>query len=151
MKYDPSKGICSDMCEFETQIFVPNTNDTTQSGKCEFCNQTCAKCAGSVDTCTLCKPGYVLNLDLSCQAACKNQDGTVALDQTAIDGVCMKCEKPCASCAGTINTCTSCLDNWLIFQVSKCVQYCPEKWIPNSEANKCIWEGLSCPDNFEIN
>ena len=68
------------MCEFETQIYVPNVDDPTQSGKCEFCNPTCIKCAGTVNTCTLCKPGYVLNLDLSCQATCKNTDGATATD-----------------------------------------------------------------------
>ena len=41
MKYDPAKGTCSEMCEFETQIFIPNFSGSSESGKCEFCNPTC--------------------------------------------------------------------------------------------------------------
>lgn len=63
MKFDPTKGTCSDMCEYETQIFVPNVSDPNEAGKCEFCNPTCQKCAGTVDNCTVCKEGFVLNTD----------------------------------------------------------------------------------------
>ena len=80
MKFDPSKGTCAEMCATDIQIYLPNLLDKTQSGTCEFCNPTCSKCAGTVNTCSLCQPGYVLNLDFTCQKTCNNPDGTQALD-----------------------------------------------------------------------
>ena len=88
MKFDVLKGTCAEMCEPETQIFVPNRFNAEEAGTCEQCNETCIKCAGSVNTCTLCKEGYYLNLDLTCKPDCLQGDGSIALDQTVIDGVC---------------------------------------------------------------
>lgn len=140
------------MCTSETQIYVPNLTDKSQSGTCEFCNPTCSKCAGTVNTCSLCQPGYVLNLDFTCQKTCNHPDGTPATDQTAILNVCQKCAEPCNSCSDQISTCTSCHPEWLLFQASSCVyQYCPKKWVANPEKTKCVWEGLSCPKEFDIN
>lgn len=75
MKFDVLKGTCSEMCEPETQIFVPNIKDPEQAGTCELCNDSCIKCAGSVNTCTLCKEGNVLNFDLTCKPKCFGADG----------------------------------------------------------------------------
>ena len=55
MKLDPFKRTCDDVCERERQIF------NEQTLECEFCAPTCSKCAGSIDICTECKTGYVLN------------------------------------------------------------------------------------------
>ena len=93
----------------------------------------------------------MLNLDFTCQKTCNNSDGTPASDQTAIQNVCFECAEPCDSCSDSISMCTSCHNEYLLFQASSCVQYCPKKWIPNESKTKCVWEGLSCPDNFDIN
>lgn len=75
MKFDQLKGTCSEMCEPEKTIFIPNLDDPTQAGSCEPCNATCSKCTGTVNKCTQCKAGYVLNLDLTCQPTCNRANG----------------------------------------------------------------------------
>ena len=64
MKYDDVKKTCEDLCEPETQIFVPpSKDDPDAAGTCEYCEGNCEKCAGTTTTCTSCKPGFLLNLD----------------------------------------------------------------------------------------
>ena len=110
---------------------------------CERCEPTCTKCAGTTDTCTECKPGYVLNFDQTCKPACS------APNQTAIDGVCQACEEPCFQCEGSVSTCKTCIPDYALYLGTKCVQYCPEKY--ETTDNVCVYEGLLCPGGFELN
>ena len=71
MKLDPRKGICTQMCEPEVQVY-----DATKgtNGSCEDCSRNdhnCNTCTEKVDKCTSCKPGYVLNVDSSCRLECE--------------------------------------------------------------------------------
>ena len=70
MKFDPLKQTCEQLCEPETQIFVPNRFDPDAAGECQNCNARCTKCAGTTETCTACKEGYLLNIDMTCQTTC---------------------------------------------------------------------------------
>lgn len=142
MKFDESKSTCEDLCEPETQIFIPN-EDPSLAGHCAFCAGNCYKCAGSVTTCTECRGGFLLTTEQTCEEKCS------AENQTPIDGICMECESPCATCQGSVQTCTTCIDDYFLFHDSKCVQYCPEKY--KDKDGVCVFEGLVCPAGFELN
>lgn len=137
MKLDPSTNTCQDLCEPEVQIF----NELTQ--QCEFCADNCTKCAGSTNTCTACEPGYLLNFDQTCQKTCS------AENQTPINGICEACEEPCFKCSGAASTCETCIEDYSLYLGTKCVQYCPEKY--EEKDNVCVYEGLVCPEGFELN
>ena len=139
MKFDPEISTCEHLCLPETQIFVPD------EGECQNCNYSCTKCSGNINTCTACKPEYLLNLDMSCQETCNSDN------QTPIEGICNVCEEPCASCDGSTSTCLSCIDDYYLISGTICVQYCPLKYIVDETETRCIYEGLVCPDGFEIN
>ena len=72
MKFDPLKGTCEQLCESETQIFVPNEADPEAAGECQNCNPTCKKCAGTTETCTTCTADLLLNTDMTCQNTCNS-------------------------------------------------------------------------------
>ncbi len=55
------------------------------------------------------------------------------------------------TCDGSINTCTSCLFDLLLYD-GKCVDHCPDFFEPNNATiNQCIRVGLICPDGFYVN
>lgn len=137
MKLDPFKQTCEDLCTAEVQVY----NDLTK--ECEFCASTCTKCAGSADKCTECKPGFVLNFDQTCKLECG------ADNQTPIDGICQACEEPCQQCGPAVSTCKTCIPDYALYLGTKCVQYCPEKY--DTKDNVCVYEGLVCPEGFELN
>ena len=137
MKLDPSTATCEPRCEREVQVF------NTETEECEYCADTCTKCAGTRDTCTACEPGYVLNFDQTCRETCSE------LDQTPIDGICTACEEPCYECEGSVSTCKTCIADYFLYTGTKCLQYCPEKY--KVEDGVCVYEGLVCPDGFQLN
>lgn len=121
----------------------------------EFGCKTCEKRPGN---CTSCRKGAVLNTNAQGQGNCLTK--CLKINQVAIEGVCKTCEEPCKTCAGSTKSCTSCLNNYMLFKNTKCMQYCPTKYSPNKEQRKlpkyaketiCKFEGLVCPDKFEIN
>lgn len=115
---------------------------------CETCEENCITCVGDIETCTSCKEGFVLNIDSTCQAECAVGDPEI---QTAVDGVCKECEQPCDSCDGAVDRCTTCIDEFLLFD-GTCVDHCPDKYEANDAAvNQCILVGLICPEGFHIN
>lgn len=150
------------MCKPNTQIFRKNLNG--KGGYCLNCDIDkpgkwgCLTCEKRPGNCTSCSEGSVLSTDENGNGTCL--DKCMYSNQVAINGVCKKCEEPCATCEGTTKSCTGCLNDYLLFKKSKCVQYCPKKYSPNKQQRKlpefrkvkdCKFEGLVCPDNFEIN
>jgi hypothetical protein len=148
MKFDATKNTCEDLCEPETQIYKPNPFDPSLAGTCEYCTGNCASCAGDVHLCTTCKAGFLLNLDSSCEETCEISEN-FPNSQTPIDGVCKECEKPCETCGESTSDCKTCIDDYKLFQGSKCIQYCPEKY--ENRDGICVLVGLVCPELFELN
>ena len=86
---------------------------------CGKCKKECATC-NTEEICKSCNEGFYHNPDTNeCKEYC--DDGTLKEEKTKS---CIKCDSKCRTCLGTIETCTSCKDSFLLKE--KCIENCPD-------------------------
>ncbi|OAF69561.1 hypothetical protein A3Q56_02705 [Intoshia linei] len=109
-------GKCT-LCPEENSLVI--TDKSTRLGICYVCHETCNKCIGIEETsCINCQyDRYILN---GTCIECQTNQYLIYTNETASIGECYDCDTSCKTCNFKSYSCTSCLDNEYLTDLSEC-------------------------------
>lgn len=110
------------------------------AGVCENCPTGCTSCKDR-STCLTCQSSFFFYLN-NCLASCPF--GTLSNIAT-LPRTCTKCQYPCATCSGTVSTCTACLPDTGLLSGSTCQMTCGIGSLAvGNTCQPCAGQCLSC-------
>ncbi|CAI2377119.1 unnamed protein product [Moneuplotes crassus] len=108
---------------------------------CTPCSSSCSKCSERIDICTECTSPLILDKSTSsCQPSCPV--GTTI--QNIAANTCEICNTNCATCAGTVNTCSSCNSGLLLTTSNTCATSCLTTDTFVNGSNQCVKCATGC-------
>lgn len=144
-------GSCVSACP---SGFYANNSTGNVCNSCNSLNIGCGNCASSGSGCLSCDVGYVYFNNTQCLNVTPN-------GYVNISGEAVPCASTCLTCAGAVNTCTSCLLP-LLYYSNSCVQVCPNSTTainasciactpPCSSCSGSTTYCLTCQTSFYLN
>mmetsp|Transcript_10910 Transcript_10910/g.16555 ORF Transcript_10910/g.16555 Transcript_10910/m.16555 type:complete len:281 (-) Transcript_10910:3532-4374(-) len=91
---------------------------------CESCDSKCKTCTDEPDHCTSCESHMLYDvINNDCLEMCIAHEQVFNPSQA----LCESCHENCLTCAGDVNTCTSCKEDFVLNMDSRCEPECSRK------------------------